>query len=64
MYALTNDLARLAPPSPEMADLVVALQGNKAETSRFLGVISGTVPVADYFAPDNLNRIMGNELAV
>jgi flavin-dependent dehydrogenase len=63
MYALTNDMARLAPPTPEMAALVGALQGDAAETGRFLGVISGTVPIADFFAPESLGRIMGTELA-
>jgi flavin-dependent dehydrogenase len=63
MYRLTNDLARLAPPTPEMAALVGALQGNAAATRRFLGVMSGTVPVAAFFAPDNLAAIMGTPMA-
>lgn len=63
MYALTNDMARLAPPTPEMVTLVEALQDNAAETRRFLGVISGTVPIANFFAPDNLLAIMGTEMA-
>lgn len=63
MYALTNDMARLAPPTPEMAALVGALQGNTAGIRRFLGVISGTVPIAEFFAPENLRAILGTELA-
>ena len=63
MYALTNDMARLAAPSVQMAALVDALQGNTADTRRFLGVMSGTVTIADFFAPENLGRIMGTELA-
>jgi hypothetical protein len=59
----TNDMARLAPPAPEMTALVEALQDNTAETRRFLGVISGTVPIADSFTPDSIGRIMGSELA-
>jgi flavin-dependent dehydrogenase len=63
MYALTNDMARLAPPTPETAALVAALQGKPAEIRRFLGVISGTVPIAEFFASENLGRILGTEMA-
>ena len=59
MYGMTADLARLAPPTPEMSALLAALHGNAVETGRFLGVIGGTVPVADFFAPANLGRIIG-----
>lgn len=45
----TNDMARLAPPAPEMTALVEALQDNTAETRRF--------------TPDSIGRIMGSELA-
>jgi hypothetical protein len=63
MYALTNDLARLAPPPPPVAELLGALQDNAADTRRYLGVMAGTVPAADFFAPDNLARITGTGLA-
>ena len=63
MYALTHDLARLAPPPPPVAELLGALQGNSADTSRYLGVMAGTVPVGDFFAPANLARITGTGLA-
>jgi 2-polyprenyl-6-methoxyphenol hydroxylase-like FAD-dependent oxidoreductase len=63
MYALTAELARLAPPSPEMAELVAALQPNAVETRRFLGLMAGTVAVPDFFAPTNLARITGRPLA-
>ena len=63
MYGLTADLARLAPPSPEMAELLAALQPNAAETRRFLGLMAGTVAVPDFFAPANVARITGSPLA-
>lgn len=63
MYALTNDLARLAPPPAPVAELLGALQGNVADTSRYLGVMAGTVPVVEFFAPGNLARITGTPLA-
>ena len=63
MYALTADLARLAPPSPAQAALLNALADNSADTGRFLGVMAGTVPVADFYSPANLARIIGADLA-
>ncbi len=63
MYGLTNDLARLAPPPPEMAGLVGAVHGNPRATSDFLGIMSGTVSIPDFFAPDNIGAIMGERLA-
>jgi hypothetical protein len=63
MHALTADLARLAPPPPAMAALLEALRDNPAETARFLGVIARTVEVADFYAPSNIARIVGADLA-
>ena len=63
MYGLTADLARLAPPTTEMSALLQALRDNPVETGRFLGVIAGTVAVPDFFAPANLARITGADLA-
>lgn len=62
-YELTADLARLAPPSPEMLGLLGALTDNPAETRRFLGIMAGTVAASEFFAPANLARITGAELA-
>jgi 2-polyprenyl-6-methoxyphenol hydroxylase-like FAD-dependent oxidoreductase len=63
MYALTHDLARLAPPPPPVAELLSALQDKPGDTSRYLGVMAGTVSVADFFGPANLARITGTALA-
>jgi 2-polyprenyl-6-methoxyphenol hydroxylase-like FAD-dependent oxidoreductase len=63
MYELTCDLARLAPPTPEMAALLGALAYDRPGTERFLGVISGTVPVQDFFAPENIGAILGHRQA-
>ena len=32
-----------------------ALRGNQAQTDRFFGVITGSIPVGDFFNPANLN---------
>ena len=36
-----------------------ALRANQEQTNRFLGVVAGTVPAADFFALDNLGAIIG-----
>ncbi len=38
--------------------LFTALHGNQAETNRFFGVLAGTVPVPEFFAPENIERIL------
>lgn len=63
MYELTSDLARLAPPTAEMAELIGALAGNRPATEQFLGVVAGTVAIADFFSPDNQAAILGRRLA-
>jgi 2-polyprenyl-6-methoxyphenol hydroxylase-like FAD-dependent oxidoreductase len=59
LYELTYDLASLAPPPPEQQALFAALSENPQESGRFFGVIAGTVRPEEFFAPDNLARIMG-----
>jgi 2-polyprenyl-6-methoxyphenol hydroxylase-like FAD-dependent oxidoreductase len=59
LYELTRDFATLAPPAPEQRALFTALRDQPEEVDRFLGVVAGTVPVADFFAPHNLARIVG-----
>ena len=59
MYQFTTDLATLGPPRVEQQTLFAALAGRQAEIDRFLGVITGAVPLADYLAPGNLLRVLG-----
>ena len=58
MYDFTVQLARLEAPAPELAQLLAALVGNRAQTDRFLGVVAGTVPVPEFFGPENVEAIM------
>ena len=58
-FGSTLDFARLQPPPTEMQQLFGALLGNQAETDRFFGTFAGTVPAAEFFAPANLARIIG-----
>jgi hypothetical protein len=59
VYEFTCQLATLEPPPPEMQQLFAALRHHQEQTNRFFGVMAGTVPVAEFFAPENVGRIMG-----
>lgn len=49
LYELTYELAALAPPPPEQQQLFASLRESPEGTSRFFGVIAGTVPVHEFF---------------
>jgi 2-polyprenyl-6-methoxyphenol hydroxylase-like FAD-dependent oxidoreductase len=59
MYEFTTELAALAPPPPEARALFAAVAERPGETDRFLGVLTGSVPMDGYFAPRNLLRVLG-----
>ena len=59
VYEFTYQLASLAPPAPEMQALFGALRENQEQTNRFFGSMARTVPVAEFFAPENIARIVG-----
>lgn len=58
MYEYTCQLASLEPPPPEIQQLFGALIGNRADTDRFFGVIAGTVPVPEFYSPENIQRML------
>jgi flavin-dependent dehydrogenase len=58
MFEHTCQLASLAPPSLETRQLFEALRSDQAETGRFLGTVVGTVPVQEFFSPENIGRIV------
>lgn len=60
MFQQTCQLAALQPPPPEMQDLFSALRYNPEEAGRFIGTIAGTVSIPDFYAPENIARIMGS----
>ena len=59
LYELTCQNATLQPPPPEMQALLAALRHNPEQTSRFFGTMTGAVPVAEFFAPENVRRVVG-----
>jgi flavin-dependent dehydrogenase len=59
MYEHTANLADVsAPPPPEVQALIAALDGNAEQTARFLGLIAGSVPIPEFFSPDNVGAIV------
>jgi 2-polyprenyl-6-methoxyphenol hydroxylase-like FAD-dependent oxidoreductase len=60
IYQFGCQLAPFAPPSPEMLQLFAALADNRPDTNRFLGVFAQTVSSAEFFAPINVQRIIGS----
>ncbi|MEN3280602.1 MAG: hypothetical protein V7607_1742 [Solirubrobacteraceae bacterium] len=59
MYEMTTDLASFSPPRREQEMLVRALEGDQAEIDRFLSVLTGSLPIPEYFTPRNMLRLIG-----
>lgn len=59
IYQMTCGLARLEPPPPEMQGLFAALRDDEEESGRFFGTIAGTVPIPEFFSPENVRRLTG-----
>jgi hypothetical protein len=59
LYEFTGQLASFSPPTAEQQALFAAVAADQAETDRFFGVMTGAVPLADYFSPRNLLRLLG-----
>ena len=59
MYEFTTELASLEPPKAEAQMLFAALVGKQVEIDRFLGVLTGVVPMREYMTPGNLVNIIG-----
>jgi flavin-dependent dehydrogenase len=60
-FELTSQFAKLEPPPPEMQQLLAALEHNPEQRSRFFGVLAHTVPVEEFFAPENIQKIVANQ---
>jgi hypothetical protein len=59
MYELIGELASFAPPRPERQALFAALARRQADVDRFLGVMTGAVPLAESFSARNMPRLLG-----
>jgi len=58
LFAFSRDMAKLDPPPQAMIDLFTSLPGNQPDTNAYFGVFAQTVPVMQFFAPDNVARIV------
>jgi len=56
-FDLTTQLAALEPPPPEVQQLLEALRENPEQRSRFFGMLAHTVPVTEFFSPENMQKI-------
>ena len=63
LYELTNEFAALAPPPPEMQELIGAMQGNQDAMDDFVSVMAATLPAPEFFAPENTGRIIDAALS-
>jgi 2-polyprenyl-6-methoxyphenol hydroxylase-like FAD-dependent oxidoreductase len=59
IYELACENAPFAPPPPELVTLFNALRGNQPEINRFIGLFAQTVSVPEFFAPENIQHIIG-----
>jgi flavin-dependent dehydrogenase len=58
MLDLTVQLASMQPPDPPTAALFAAIAGDREESTRFLGMMQGSTPIPEYFAPGNVAAIL------
>jgi 2-polyprenyl-6-methoxyphenol hydroxylase-like FAD-dependent oxidoreductase len=58
VFDYTCQRAALEPPPPPTRRLLAALRGNPEETDRFLNTVAGTVPITEFFSPENVRRVM------
>jgi hypothetical protein len=58
IYGFTTELATLEPPPAEMQHVLAGIQGNQNAMDYFVSVTAGTLSPAEFFAPDNSQRIL------
>jgi flavin-dependent dehydrogenase len=59
MYEMTFDLAQVdQPPPPEMQHLLAAVATDQRAMDDFVSVQAGTLPVPEFFAEENIGRIL------
>jgi 2-polyprenyl-6-methoxyphenol hydroxylase-like FAD-dependent oxidoreductase len=59
MYELTTEFATLEPPPPELQQLLGAMVGNQDAMDGFARVNAGVDSPAEFFAEDNIARLLG-----
>jgi hypothetical protein len=54
MYEFTCQFAMIAPPPPEMQQLLAAVHGNKEAMDAFARVVAGVTPPAEFVSEENI----------
>jgi 2-polyprenyl-6-methoxyphenol hydroxylase-like FAD-dependent oxidoreductase len=57
MYEFTQQFAALAPPPPEMQQLLAAVHGNQEAMDGFARTFAGEISPAEFFSQENVGRI-------
>lgn len=57
LYELTTQLATLEPPTPELAQLLAAVHGNREAMDAFVRVNAGVTSPSEFFSTENVERI-------
>jgi hypothetical protein len=60
VYQMTLQIASLQPPDAQMIQLVSAMAGNQDAMDAFARLNSGVTSPVEFFAPDNVGRILSN----
>ncbi|MEU7906463.1 NAD(P)/FAD-dependent oxidoreductase [Actinoplanes sp. NPDC049118] len=58
MYEMTAQIAALEPPDSQTIQLVTAMRGDQEAMDAFARVNSGATSPAEFFAPENVGRIL------
>ncbi len=58
IYEFTTQLATMEGPPPEMQQLLGAVCGNQDAMDMFVSLTAGTVSPIEFFAPENIGRLM------
>ena len=53
-------MAQFAPPDDNETALYQAIAKNDAATTQFLGLITESTSPGDFFAPDNIGRLLAS----
>jgi flavin-dependent dehydrogenase len=58
VYEFTTQMATLAPPPPELQQVLGAIAGHQDAMDDFVSLVSGAVTAPEFFAPDNIARFL------
>jgi 2-polyprenyl-6-methoxyphenol hydroxylase-like FAD-dependent oxidoreductase len=58
VYEFTFQFATMEPPPAELQQLIGAMQGNQEAQDGFVSVQAATMPAPEFFAPENVGKIM------